>query len=222
MANPPAGAMSPVLTLLLAGALAAAAAEPLDIQLEPYRKAATSGQAGSVTGRAAAEPRRPGGVEEPIVPMAVTVLPRSEALLRRLAEIRQGARRDVRRYRTSARAVVDARRGLERSLTELGNADLVRTAQAAPDGTFELEAVPAGDWILMAQHAVFVRKESPETSRRERELFQRQPRMTGYYSVRVWLRELAVEPGGVVQVQLTDRNIWMTAIEEERVLGTGR
>jgi hypothetical protein len=46
--------------------------------------------------------------------------------------------------------------------------------------------------------------------------------MTGYYSVRVWLRELAVDPGRVVQIKLTDRNDRITAIEEERILGTGR
>jgi hypothetical protein len=216
-----------VLALLLAGALAAAGAlavaagEPVDVPVERYRAAASAGRTGSVAGRAVAEPRRPTGPEEPIVPVAITMLPRSEALLRRLTEIRQGARRDARLYRTSARAVVDARRGLERALAEAGSADLVRSAEVAPDGTFELDSVPAGGWILMAQHALYVHKESAPPPRRERELFQRQPRMTGYYSVTVWLREVAVEAGRVAQVQLTDRNAWMTAIEEERVMGAG-
>ena len=209
--------------LLLSGVLTAATAAPaLDVHPEPYREAVRAGALGSVTGRVTAEPSRPGGADEPIPRVSVTLLPRSEALLGRLAEIRRQARSNPSFYRTSARAVVEARRALERSLAEAGGADLVRYLEVAPDGSFELDRLPAGDWVILAQYAVFIRKESPDLKKGEREIFRRQPRMTGYYAVTVWLHELAVVPGEVMWVELTDRNAWMTTIEEERALGAGR
>lgn len=209
--------------LLLTGVLTTASeALAFDVRPEPYREAVRAGAVASVTGRAATEPRRPGGPAEPITQVSVTLLPRSEALLGRLAEIRQRARSEPHVYRTSARAVVEARRALERSLAEAGDADLVRYLEVAPDGSFELDSLPAGDWIVLAQRAVFVRKGSPDLKKREREIFRRQPRMVGYYAVTVWLHELTLIGGEVARVELTDRNVWMTAIEEERVLDAGR
>jgi hypothetical protein len=211
-----------VLALLLGAFLAAdAPADPLDVRPEPYRQAVMAGAVGAISGRAVAEARRPDGAEEPITPSSLTLLPRSELLLGRLAEIRRGARRDPNLYRASAKAVVTARRWLERALAESGSGDLVRYVEVAPDGTFELDSLPAGDWILLAQHAVFVRKDSPVAKKREREIFQRQPRMSGYYAVTIWLRELKVSAGRVERVLLTDRDPWMTAIEEERILDAG-
>jgi hypothetical protein len=206
--------------LLLSGVLTAA--QVADVRPEPYREAMRMGAVGSVTGRAMAEPSHPRGADEPIAQVSVTLLPRSEVLLGRLAEIRRQARGNPDLYRTSARAVVEARRALERSLAEAGGADLVRYLAATPDGSFELDRLPAGDWIVLAQHALFIHKESPGLKKSEREIFRRRPRMTGYYAVRLWLLELVIVAGEVAQVELTDRNVWMTAIEEERVLDAGR
>jgi hypothetical protein len=209
--------------LVVSGLLAAApAVVGLDVRPEPYREAMRAGAVGSLTGGAMMESRRPGAPREPITPLGVTLLPRSEALLEQLSEIRRRARDDPQFYRTSARAVVEARRTLERSLTDAGGADLFHYLEGGPDGTFELDRLPAGAWILLAQHAVYIAKPSPGLKKRDKEVFQRQPRMTGYYAVTIWVQELAVTPGGVARVELTDRNAWMTAIEEERVLDTGR
>lgn len=205
--------------LLFASALAATAvAGALDIRPEAYRDNARRGAVGAVTGRALTEGPRPTAPEQPVTGVGVTLVPRSDALLTRLEEIRDRARGDLDAYRTSAGALVGARRAYERALSEAGVADLVRFTAVDPEGRFDLEGVAAGAWLLIAQRAVYVSKESPQLSRRQRQLFERQPRLTGYYVVTVWLREVTVSPGSSEVVELTDRNVWMTAIQEERVL----
>jgi len=39
--------------------------------------------------------------------------------------------------------------------------------------------------------------------------------------VSVWVRELTVSAGRTEDVELMDRNVWFTGIEEERVLDAG-
>jgi len=40
----------------------------------------------------------------------------------------------------------------------------------------------------------------------------------GFSAVSVWVRELMVSAGRIEEVELTDRNVWFTGIEEERTL----
>jgi hypothetical protein len=40
--------------------------------------------------------------------------------------------------------------------------------------------------------------------------------LTGYWVITVWLKELPVPPGATESLELNDRNVWMTAIEERR------
>ena len=205
--------------LLLALFVAATAfAAALDIRTEDYRDNATQGAVGAVTGRALAEGLRPTAPEQPVTDVGITLVPRSEAFLTRLGEIRKRARGDLHAFRTSAGAIVEARRAYERALSGAGAADLVRFTVVDPEGRFDVQAVPAGAWLLIAQRAVYTRKDSSQLSKRQRQLFERQPRLTGYYAVTIWLQELTVSPGSLEVVELTDRNAWMTAIQEERVL----
>lgn len=205
-----------LLVALTVAATASAAA--LDIRTEDYRDNATQGAVGAVTGRALAEGLRPAAPERPVTDVGITLVPRSEAVLTRLGEIRNRARRDLNAFRTSAGAIVEARRAYERALSEVGAADLVRFTVVDAEGRFDVQGIPAGGWLLIAQRAVYTRKESSQLSKRERRLFERQPKLTGYYAVTIWLRELTVSPGSLEVVELTDRNAWMTAVQEERVL----
>jgi len=45
--------------------------------------------------------------------------------------------------------------------TGAGAGDLVRYVPGSADGTFQLERVPVGHWILLVEHAVFVNKPGP-------------------------------------------------------------
>jgi hypothetical protein len=189
----------------------------LDAPTEPYRDAATAGALGTVTGQAMAETARRGALPQPITDVAVTLVPRSDAFLSDLERIRNRARADMNSYRTSARDVTEARRVYERTLWEAGVAELVRSAAVDPEGRFLIEDLPAGAWLLIAQRAVFVPKQPGSMSKRDRELFDRRPQLTGYYAVTFWLRELTIAGGQSATIELTDRNVWMTGIAEERL-----
>jgi hypothetical protein len=193
---------------------------PLDVPVDAYR-AAASGAPAPVAGRAYEEPRRRGAPEVPLANVAITLLPRSSAFLARLEEIRRHARDDARAYRASARALRSARRELERALSDAGAGDLVRFTTSGPDGAFDLGAVPAGAWVLIAERAVFVDKPGVQVKRRQPDPFLPTPRFKGYHVVTVWVRELPLTAGQGVFVELNDRNGWMTAIEEEREPGAG-
>jgi hypothetical protein len=204
----------PIAFALLVAVTPAAA---LDVAVDAYRSAAVV----RVAGRAYVEGRRPTDARVPLTDVVVTVLPRSGRMLQAFEQTRRGSRDDTRAYRRSASVLRASRRELERALADAGGGDLVRFTAVAPDGTFELDAVPAGAWVLVAERAVFVAKPGAESAKRDRELFLPAPRLKGYYTVTIWLRELTLAADQAPFVELTDRNAWMTAIEEERAPGAG-
>lgn len=211
-----------ILVVALALVAAVAAAAPaLDVRPEDYREAAATGAVGAVSGRTVGETGRRADPEQPLADVSVTVVPRSEALLARLAEIKAAARRDMQVYRESARRIADARRELERALTDAGAADLVRYTAVAPDGAFEVEGLPAGRWLVLAQRSEFVKKETSPPKGREDTIFRRQPRLKGYYAVTLWVEELTIAAGQSATLELTDRNVWLNAIAEDKQLDTG-
>jgi hypothetical protein len=197
--------------------LAVALAPSLDVHTESYREAATTGALGGVAGQAVTENLRRGASPQPVSDVAVMLVPRSQAFLGELESIRSRARHDMNAYRTSAHDVTEARRVYERALWDSGASELVRATTVDPGGRFSIEGLPAGAWLLIAQRAVFVPKKPETMAKRDRELFDRQPRLTGYYAVTFWLRELTIAPGQSTDIELTDRNAWMTGIAEERL-----
>lgn len=206
-----------VCALLVVGLAAGeAAVRPTEGGVQPYRDSAAAGAFGVVAGRSVAEGLKPGALDRPLADVAVTLLPRSDRLLRRLDDIRRDVRADMDAFRASARAVVTARRAWERALADDGAGDLVRYTRVGPDGTFDLERVPAGEWLLVAERAVFVSKPEPRARERESQLFLPRSRLLGYWIVTFWLLELEVRGGELTRVRLSERNAWLTAIEERR------
>jgi hypothetical protein len=215
--------MPPLLVAALLLTAAGALAASLDVRVEAYRQAVAAGAVGTVAGRAMAEDLdRRRASEQPFGEVSVTLLPHSESLLVELRRIKDRARADLDAYRTAALAIVEVRRAYERALWEAGAAELVRFATVAPDGRFVLEGVPAGSWLLVAQRATFVAKGASHASRRDREVFAPRSGLAGYYAVSVWLREITLAGGQWEALELTDRNVWMTAIAEEREPGASR
>lgn len=190
---------------------------PLDVPFPAYRQAAAAGAVGAVDGRAWQERRRPTDADVPLAGLAVALLPASADFLERLEAIRAGARASAEAYRGAASAIRALRDGYERRLWEAGAADLTRAATVAPDGTFVMADVPAGDWVLVGFRAVHVDRPAPGLGRRERALFAPRTRTVGYDVVSVWVRPVTVAPGGRVRLELTDRNVWFTGVVEERV-----
>lgn len=200
--------LTPVLALLVSASVAVPA-------LEGYLRAAAEGRSGIVTGQAVGGPASPGGPDRSLGRLAVTLVPASPAVLDRLREVRERARDDLATYRRSAEAFAGVRRWYEQQLSEAGAGHLVRSTSTGQDGRFELRDVPAGAWLLLAEHAVRVDR-TPRSGRAPGRAFRPQPRLVAYHAVTVWVREIAVEPGQMTAVQLTERNAWMTGIAEER------
>jgi len=214
----PARAVAAALVLLAM----AARAEGLDVPTAAYRAAAAAGHVGTVAGRATEQPRRRAAAETPLSGFSVTLVPRSQELLGQLRGIADRARTDPEAYRRTAPDIVAVRRDIERALFEAGAGDLVKYGPVQADGRFELRDVPEGEWLLLALRPVFVDRPSPQPKPSEKEMFAPGRRISGYYAVAVWVREVSVSAGRETVVRLTDRNVWMTAIEEKPAPGAGR
>lgn len=201
--------------LVLSIALASAAVAPAAAADRP----GVGSAAGDVAGRAVTDGRRPADAPVPVEGLVVELVPDSDALVARLEEIRRRARSDPRSYRTSAEAIAEA---LRSRLRDGASEDGGRSATTDDDGAFKIERVPRGAWLLIARRTVFVPRKTEPITRRERETYQPTPRLAGQRTVTVWLRRITVEAGRTTEVELTDRNAWMTALDEERTLGTDR
>jgi hypothetical protein len=146
----------------------------------------------------------------------VVLLPHSRALLERLEDIKRRSRRDVRALRTSGRDIKDALRTEDAAGQALDPGLPARRERTDTDGAFVIDPVRAGTWVLVAWRSTFVAKHGEGLKPRDRQFHQPTPRLTGYHTMEIWVRSLEVSGGQSAQVELTDRNIWMTAIEEER------
>ncbi|MGH7387915.1 MAG: hypothetical protein ACREM3_00430 [Candidatus Rokuibacteriota bacterium] len=195
----------------------------LDVATADYQRAATEGRVGVVVGRASEEARHRNAADTPLSGFSVTLVPHSGDFLARLRAIAHRGRTDPAAYALTAPTIVAARKDYERALAEAGALELVKSGAVGADGRFEIRDVPAGEWLLVALRPVFVARPSPpERKPREKQVFTPQPRISGYYAVTVWLREVSVTAGRETVVPLTDRTSWMTAIEEKPVPGAGR
>ena len=215
--------VGPCLLVVLTVALAAAAlAQGIDVPLERYRKAMSLGEVGTVRGRAFAERRKPSAPDLPLAGTVVALLPRSDAWLVRLQAIKRGARDSVESYRDAAPAVRRSREAFEKSLLEAGAGDLSQSAAVDTEGVFTLDNVPAGAWILLASRSSYVNKTPaprPVTGPppvRPPLPFLAPDKLAGYYVITYWFRELTVVPGATEALELTDRNAWLTGIQEDR------
>lgn len=199
---------------LVAGPATAA----VDVDLTRYADAERAGAVAAVKGRAYAERRMPDGAEVPLTGTTVVALPWSEALVRRLEALRDGARSSATAYRGTAALMQRAREAYEHELADAGGGDLVRRAVTDPAGRFDLGRLPEGRWLILGVADSFHETSTPKAGRKDREMFRRSPRLVGFRSRLMWLREIAVTPSEGADLDLTDRNVWFTGVIEERVL----
>jgi hypothetical protein len=223
VANPAIAADDRMTWLATASALVLLAAAPLgDVSVESYRASAAGGRAGSLSGQVYLERPRPRESDQPLAGTSISLLPRSQALFRRLAEIRQGARGSLDAFHRAAAEIEQEQAAFERTLWESGAADLVLRTSTGKDGLFELADVPEGDWLLLAWYRAPVDRRAAGMTRHERKLFGQRERVAGYYAVSIWLREVRVGPAERLKLSLSDRSVWLDAVIEDRVLDTGR
>lgn len=204
------------------GLVLAGPAHALDVSVRAYQAAAAGGRVGVVAGRAVEEARRRGHPDLPLSGFSITLVPRSAEFLARLRAVAHRGRTEPAAYSRTATALVETRREYERALAEERAAELVMYAPVSADGSFEVRDVPAGEWLLVALRPVFVARPSPDRKPKDKETFAPGGRISGYYAVAVWVREVSVLAGEETFVALTDRNTMMTAIEEKPVPSGGR
>jgi len=199
----------------------AAPARALDVDLQAYDEARRRGEMVTIAGRVYTERRRPNAEDVPMARAVVVALPRSEALVRRLDDLRAHARDSAAAYREAATQMRRARESYEREVWQSGAADLVRSTTVDADGRFTLSDLPAGRWMVWATHSEFLDARSPRYQARDRERYRLPPRLVGYYAERAWLRELDTTPGASTTLELNDRNVWFAGVVEDRVLDAG-
>lgn len=190
--------------------------------LDAYRLAVTRGELGSVTGRIYAERPRPSAPDTPLAGVAVTLVPHSEGLVAAVESVKANARNSMRDYRHAVTTMRDMREAYELALWNAGAAEFVRSEVTSTAGTFSITAVPAGRWLVLARRETADDRSWRRPAVRERDVFLPGTELTGVRTVYLWLVPVAVEAGRVVDVELTDRSVWFTGIEEEKKGGTVR
>jgi hypothetical protein len=208
--------------IALATVLLASSADALDVSLEAYRDARRAGSLGVVSGRAYSEPRTARGSTRPIGGTVVTLLPRSEALWAKLEKLKEQSRESSTMFAAAVPAMRKAKEEYERELVQAGAPELAQMIQVDQDGGFRIDDLPAGSWMLLGWHGDPVNVATLRPRSRGRDLYQPRPRVQGYQSVTIWLREITVVPNGTVTVELTDRNGWFRGVAEDTVVDAGR
>jgi hypothetical protein len=208
--------------VLTGGLLLVSGAEALDVSLDPYREARRAGALGVVTGRVYAEPRTPSGPPRPMAGTTVVLLPRSSALWSQFERLKQQSRESSTAFAAAVPAMRKAKEGFERDLVQAGAPDLTLMVAVEPDGSFRIDDVPAGAWMLVGWHSTPVDVSTPRTKVKDRKLYQPRDRLQGYQSVTVWLHEVTVTGRDTATLELTDRTGWFRGVIEERVRDTGR
>lgn len=209
------GALAVIVAALLVPS-ASTAGPPLDVDVERYR---ADGASASLAVHAYEERRRPQAADLPLTGTTLTLLPRSLALLGRLDGLKVAARESTAGYRDAAPAMRRVTVELEHALRDAGAAALVRTGSVDADGRFVFEAIPAGDWVLIGWRSTAV--EARGAGRKPDRRGPVPESGGGYRAISVWVRELTVAVGTRDAVDLTDRNVWFSGVEEMRT-GAGR
>lgn len=219
------------------------AQEPSRANLETLRRDILANATGVVEGRIYMEGRKPNDPHEPLAGVGVLLVPRSPELLEHLETVKRQARESIEGFREAAPAVRAAMQEHETELWRMGYPDAAIRAVSNATGVFHA-VVPPGSWVMFAERSVFVaihsnRAEAGPTANAldplaryatsQYQHFQKIARLTGFDAVSVWLRELDVQAGQTVALDLHDRGVWLSGVLEEtemprrvRPIGRGR
>jgi hypothetical protein len=231
-----------VATVLLTLVGAGLAQEPARSGLETLRQQILGGATGIVEGRLYMEGRKPNDPNDPLVGIGVLIVPRSAELLDYLETVKRQSRESIDGFRDAARATRTAINGYELRLWRMGYPDVAIRAVTDATGAFRA-VVPPGAWVMLAERSVFVtiRSARPGGSPTANALdplavyatsqyqhFHKVAQLTGFDAVSVWLREVDVQAGQTVALDLHDRGVWLTGVIEEtdtprrgRIVGGG-
>jgi hypothetical protein len=167
----------------------------------------------TVVGRAVEEPRTPRGPEAPLTGILLTLVPRSDAFLGRLEDIKRHARDSLPSYSSAVAKILAERHTYEEALRPAQPA-VVRSAKLDAQGRFTFEAVPEGEWLLLGWRATGGKRSTGQVSKGDRARFNLTPRPSGFQEVAIWLIEVSVgSPAD--PIELNDRNVWFSGVQEK-------
>ena len=215
-----------VVLLLVVPALAV---EPSMKTLDELRQRAGQKSTGTVAGRVYIERAKPNAPDDPLVGVSILVVPHSDERLERLEMLKRQARETMHGFRDAAPAARALFEGYETQLWEAGYPEAAVRTSTDAGGLFRAE-LPAGAWLLVAERSVFVPVQSGRGSgaptvqaldplaryaTSSYQHFLPSARLIGYDAVTFWVRELTVESGQTVSLELHDRGVWLNGVAEE-------
>jgi hypothetical protein len=190
-------------------------AQDSDAPVESYLAARDDQLTGEISGSATGDAARPEAPPVPYEGVSVVLLPYSAALEAELDAIKLHLRDSLKTYLDAATAVSDARAGYERTLLWAGGGELIRGEVTDSRGRVRFANMPAGQWLMLAWRTQLHPGKAPKTRREETSAFRDQAVRTGYSTVSYWRMPLSIRPLEAAEVDLNDRNVWLTAIHED-------
>lgn len=179
--------------------------------LEDLHSADRNGRFGGLTGWVLTEPGA--RAVTPLRNARVRLYPASSEFASRLEELRTRARDGATNYLAFAKRLEESIMGYEERLSVLGAHSLVQATHTNGDGFFEFPRVPEGKWRLLA----WADTEFPVASRKTAtqkgpERFLPQPPTERYVRRDFWSVPIEIRAGELRQVELTDRNRWVSGV----------
>ncbi len=200
--------------LLLAGS--GFAAEPdLHSVVGPYLKAREQRTLGALAARAYAEPTRADAAPKPNPSVSVVLLPYSASLEAELDAAKAGLRDSLEGYVLAVSRVETARVDYERALLAAGGGELVRSDVTDDQGAARLGDLPVGEWLLLAWQEGGHLSKHFRMREAEARHYPNVPTNVTYSVVTYWRLRVTVRPAETVEINLNDRNAWMTAARQE-------
>jgi hypothetical protein len=190
--------------------------------IAPYLRTRDDKAVGQVLAHAIGDGPRPSAAPTPYDGVSVMLLPESPDLQAELDAIRAHARDSLKHYMDATSDVTDARQEYERTLLAAGGGELIRGEVSDATGLARLGDVPEGSWLLLAWRSHWQPAKPPKLRKEDTAAF-REITVAGSYSIiTYWLMPVSVRAGTVTEVELNDRNVWMTGVREDvrRIEGT--
>ncbi len=207
-----------VIGLLLAAAIGPVAARAGDLGelVTPLLRARDAGALGDVRCQAWAEPSRPGAPPAPDRSVSVMLLPYSAELEAQLDAVKSGQRDSLKDFGDAAGRIEVARTNYESALRFAGGGELIRGDVTDDQGRIRLTSLPAGDWLLLAWKDLGHSTKRYRLQRGETRKYPDVPTSVDYSVVTYWRLRVTVRAKETTETTLTDRNVWITALKEER------
>ena len=187
---------------------AAVRGEELGSILERLRAAQRSDRVARISGRLIDHSRRSSREVQ------VRLYPTFSAFTADLEQIRLHARDSAASYFAVAQRLEQALLSYEKQLLAKDAAELILSAQTNDDGLFEFSRVPEGRWTALAwtDATVPVTLRKQHTRSKDQDRFLQSVPPATYQQRDYWFVSVTVVAGEVREVQLTDRNRWISAI----------